>query len=71
MYFQNDHVPGLLFFLSGGLMFVISLLCCLFTDTKGHALEDLIHQEEKQGSKQDTIISTIDIKTVKTETEQT
>ena len=52
-------------------MFVTSLLCCLFTDTKGQAMEDLIHQEEKQGCEQEAIISTIEIKTVKTETEQT
>ena len=52
-------------------MLVTSLLCCLFTDTKGQAMEDLLHQEEIQGTKQDTIISTIDIKTVKAETEQT
>ena len=51
-------------------MFATSLLCCLFAETKGKVMEDLIHQEEKPGSKHlhDTIINTIYVEAEKTET---
>ena len=51
-------------------MFATSLLCCLFAETKGKVMEDLIHQEEKTGSKylHDTIINPIHVEIEKNET---
>ena len=47
--FQNNHIPGILFFLSAATMIVSSLLCFLFTETKGKDLEDTMSTSETAG----------------------
>ena len=47
--FQNNHIPGILFFLSAATMIVSSLLCFLFTETKGKDLEDTMRTSETAG----------------------
>ena len=46
--FQNDKVPGLLFFLNAGIMFISALLCLMFEETKDHVLEDALHKQDVQ-----------------------
>lgn len=40
--FQNTKVPGLLYFLFGGSMFLSAIISLMFPETKGKALEDQI-----------------------------
>ena len=42
--FQNDSIPGMLFFLSGAVMLISTLLCCVFTETKDQSLEDTLNK---------------------------
>ena len=44
--FQNDRVPGLLFFLSGAVMIIASLVCFIFNETKGLVLEDALKKHD-------------------------
>ena len=47
---QNDKVPGLLFFLNAGIMFISALLCLMFKDTKDLILEDTLHKHDTTSS---------------------
>ena len=37
-------MPGMLFFLSGAVMLVSAMLCCVFTETKDQSLEDTLNK---------------------------
>ena len=50
--FQNNHIPGILFFLSAAVMIVSSLLCFLFPETKDMDLEDTMHTSSTSNKKQ-------------------
>ena len=39
-------MPGLLFFLNAGIMFISALLCLMFEETKDHILEDSLHKQD-------------------------
>ena len=42
--FQNDSIPGMLFFLSAGAMVLSACLCFSFTETKGQVLADTMER---------------------------
>ena len=46
---QNNHIPGILFFLSAAVMIISSLLCFLFTETKDKHMEDTMNTSTAKG----------------------
>jgi hypothetical protein len=48
--FQNDEIPGLMYFVSAVLMISSSLICCLFHDTTDKILEDTFKDTSSEQS---------------------
>ena len=61
--FQNDSIRGMLFFLSGAVMLLSSLLCFVFTDTKDQVLEDTLKNYDDKHGVSDTPVMVVGHKT--------
>lgn len=46
--FQNDDIPGLMYFISAVLLIISSFMFCMFPETKDNVLDDTFRTSTKQ-----------------------